>query len=97
MDTDGQVRRQGLGARRAAAILPSSLIYHPSSIIRNSNREVREVREEKTFSSQRRKGHKGRNAKKEVARRWIGSSTVRVMRGHKGKIFTTEITEGTES
>ena len=45
---------------RAAAILPSSLIYHPSSIIRNSNREVREVREEKTFSPQRRKAHEGR-------------------------------------
>jgi hypothetical protein len=32
MNTDGKVRRQGLGAgfRCAAAILPSSLIYHPS-------------------------------------------------------------------
>jgi hypothetical protein len=33
MNTDRKVTRQGLGAgfRRAAAILPSSLIYHPSS------------------------------------------------------------------
>jgi hypothetical protein len=33
MNTDRKVKRQGLGAgfRRAAAILPSSLIYHPSS------------------------------------------------------------------
>jgi hypothetical protein len=33
MNTDRKVKRQGLGAefRREAAILPSSLIYHPSS------------------------------------------------------------------
>jgi hypothetical protein len=33
MNTDRKVKRQGLGAgfRRAAAILPSSLIYNPSS------------------------------------------------------------------
>jgi hypothetical protein len=30
MNTDRKVRRQGAGVRRAAAILPSSLIYHPS-------------------------------------------------------------------
>jgi hypothetical protein len=62
-----------------------------------THREIREVREEKTFSPQRRKGHEGRNAKKEVARRWVGSSVVRVMRGHKAKMITTEITEDTES
>jgi hypothetical protein len=59
------------------------------------HREVREIRE-KRLSPRRHKGHKGRNAKKEDARRWIGPSVVCVMRGHKGKILTTEITEDTE-
>jgi hypothetical protein len=53
-------------------------------------------RKKKRHSPPRHRGHKGRNAKKEVAWRWIGSSVVRVVRGHKGKILTTEITENTE-
>ena len=57
---------------------------------------IRPKAEKKNISPQSRKGHEGRNAKKEVARRWIGSSVVRVVRGHKGKILTAEITEDTE-
>jgi hypothetical protein len=46
---------------------------------------IRPKAEKKNISPQRHQGHKGRNAKKEVAWRWVASFIVRVVRGHKGK------------
>jgi hypothetical protein len=78
------VRRETLDDRR----LTDARVGARSSLVSG--------RKKNKHSPQRHKGHEGRNAKKEDARRWIGSSVVRVVRGHKGKMLTAEITEDTE-
>jgi hypothetical protein len=83
MNADKKVRSQASGVRSQACRSGLALIPHLSSIIRNSNREDREVREKRALLWEA-------SPDADTAEGREKNIHHRDHRGHGGKIFTTE-------